>query len=181
MAEPKSIILTGASRGIGLAIAKFLLKDGHKVFLVAKTEEPLLKLKNEFKGQVEFLTADLSDFEVSALILIPFCCAWWNSYNLLSFSVNCVLKSRAAFLLPDHISASPLSFHFGAYCRLFDAQRMLLFSSSSLLASSCSHVIRCYSSPKIGRPKSGVPSSQGFLPNRCSDHQSRNPEPSNTD
>jgi short-subunit dehydrogenase len=65
MSEPKSIILTGASRGIGLAIARFLLKEGHKVFLVARSEEPFQKLKGEFKGQVEYLAADLSDFEVS--------------------------------------------------------------------------------------------------------------------
>jgi short-subunit dehydrogenase len=70
MAEPKSVILTGASRGIGLAMAKFLLMEGHKVFLVARTEEPLQKLKGEFEGQVEFLPADLGDFEVSSLFLI---------------------------------------------------------------------------------------------------------------
>lgn len=65
MAEKKNIILTGASRGIGLAIARYLLNEGHKVFLVARGEEPLVKLKDEFKGQVEYLAADLSDFEVS--------------------------------------------------------------------------------------------------------------------
>jgi short-subunit dehydrogenase len=65
MSEPKSIILTGASRGIGLAIARFLLKEGHRMFLVARSEEPLQMLKGEFERQVEFLTADLSEFEVS--------------------------------------------------------------------------------------------------------------------
>jgi short-subunit dehydrogenase len=64
MSDPKSIILTGASRGIGLAIARYLLKEGHKVFLVARSEAPLEKLKDEFKGQVEFLGTDLSNFEV---------------------------------------------------------------------------------------------------------------------
>jgi short-subunit dehydrogenase len=67
MSNPKSIILTGASRGIGLAIARFLLKEGHKVFLVARSEEPMEKLRGEFKGQVEYLAADLSDFKVSDL------------------------------------------------------------------------------------------------------------------
>lgn len=70
MSEPKSIIITGASRGIGLAIARFLLKGGHKLFLVARSGEPLQKLKDEFEEQVEFLAADLSDFEVSGLRLI---------------------------------------------------------------------------------------------------------------
>merc|ERR1711977_196819 len=60
----KNILLTGASRGIGLAIAKFLLKDSHKVFLVARTAAPMEALKKEFPGQVEFLAADLGDFDV---------------------------------------------------------------------------------------------------------------------
>ena len=70
MSNPKSIILTGASRGIGLAMARFLLKEGHNLFLVARSGEPLEKLKGEFKGQVEYLAADLSDFKVSDLLLI---------------------------------------------------------------------------------------------------------------
>ncbi len=69
MSNPKSIILTGASRGIGLAMARLLLKEGHKVFLVARSGEPLERLKGEFKGQVEYLVADLSDLKVSDLLL----------------------------------------------------------------------------------------------------------------
>ncbi len=64
MSDPKIIILTGASRGIGLAIAQYLLKEGHKVFLVARSEAPLEELKSKFKWQVEFLGADLRNFEV---------------------------------------------------------------------------------------------------------------------
>ncbi|KAH6718466.1 hypothetical protein BKA61DRAFT_599661 [Leptodontidium sp. MPI-SDFR-AT-0119] len=60
----KNILLTGASRGIGLAVARFLLKESHKVFLVARTAAPMEELKKEFPGQVEFLAADLRDFEV---------------------------------------------------------------------------------------------------------------------
>jgi short-subunit dehydrogenase len=64
MSSPKVVILTGASRGIGLAIAKYLLKDGHKLVLVARTAEPLEKLKKEHAGAVEIFTGDLKDFEV---------------------------------------------------------------------------------------------------------------------
>jgi short-subunit dehydrogenase len=72
MANPKTIILTGASRGIGLAIAHFLLKASHKVFLVARTEEPLIELKNEYPGQAEFLAADLADFKVRENAIVFF-------------------------------------------------------------------------------------------------------------
>jgi len=65
----KNIIVTGASRGIGLAIAKYLLKEGHKVFVVARTQEPLEKLKEEFPGKVEFLAGDLKSFEVGPKVI----------------------------------------------------------------------------------------------------------------
>lgn len=60
----KSVLLTGASRGIGLAIAKSLVKDGHKVFAVARTAKPLEELRKEAPGQVEFLAGDVADDEV---------------------------------------------------------------------------------------------------------------------
>jgi len=68
----KVILLTGASKGIGLAIAKHLLaaKENHKLFLVARSEEPLEGLKKEYPGRVEYLCADLSDLTVSVMFLI---------------------------------------------------------------------------------------------------------------
>lgn len=64
MSNQKVIILTGASRGIGLAIAKYLLKDAHKLVLVARSAEPLENLKKQYAGAVEVFTGDLKDFEV---------------------------------------------------------------------------------------------------------------------
>jgi hypothetical protein len=89
MAPSKSIILTGASRGIGLAIAKFLLKESHKVFLVARTAEPLEQLKNEFPGQVEFYAGDLKDFEVCETSMENCLVCWCGGleYRCTSFEV----------------------------------------------------------------------------------------------
>ena len=64
MSTSKSIILTGASKGLGLAIAKYLLRESHKVVLVARTAGPLEKLKADYPGQVEFVAGDLADFSV---------------------------------------------------------------------------------------------------------------------
>jgi NADP-dependent 3-hydroxy acid dehydrogenase YdfG len=64
MLASKVILLTGASRGIGLAVARRLLQESHKLCLVARSSGPLEKLKNEFPGQVEYIAADLSDFSV---------------------------------------------------------------------------------------------------------------------
>ncbi|POS87235.1 hypothetical protein EPUL_001461, partial [Erysiphe pulchra] len=64
--KPKNIILTGASRGIGLAIARYLLLSGNRVLCIARTQEPLDILQKEFPGQVAVLKGDLRDFELGA-------------------------------------------------------------------------------------------------------------------
>ena len=60
----KVIVVTGASRGIGLAIANYLLKASHRIVVVARTVEPLESLKLQYPNQVEILAVDLSDFSV---------------------------------------------------------------------------------------------------------------------
>ncbi|KAH8154308.1 uncharacterized protein LAJ45_02076 [Morchella importuna] len=58
------ILLTGASRGVGLAIAQHLLKHSARLFLVARTAGPLEALKAEFPSQVDYLSGDLADTSV---------------------------------------------------------------------------------------------------------------------
>lgn len=64
MSPSKAIILTGASRGIGLAIAHHLLQNSHNLVLVARSEGPLRALETQYKGQVAVLTGDLADFSL---------------------------------------------------------------------------------------------------------------------
>ena len=64
MAASKVIILTGASRGIGLATAHYLLQRSHKLVLLARSAPPLHDLSAQYTGQVEVLTGDLSDFSL---------------------------------------------------------------------------------------------------------------------
>jgi len=61
---PKTILLTGASRGIGLAIAHYLLKHSHNLVVVARSEAPLRQLEAQYGSQVAVLTGDLSDFSL---------------------------------------------------------------------------------------------------------------------
>ncbi|OKP08292.1 hypothetical protein PENSUB_5659 [Penicillium subrubescens] len=63
----KTIIVTGASRGIGLAIAKYLLTapQAHNVVVVARSVEPLEKLKEQYSKQVEVVNGDLADFSLA--------------------------------------------------------------------------------------------------------------------
>ncbi len=55
------IWLSGASSGLGLALARQLLTDGHQVAVSARRAEPLQTLAGDFPGQVLVLPADLTD------------------------------------------------------------------------------------------------------------------------
>ncbi|KAK4194287.1 putative oxidoreductase [Triangularia verruculosa] len=76
MAEPQVIIVTGASRGIGLATATHLLKAGHKVVLTARSPEKLEELKKEYSAQVRYLAADITlpdtPYKLKELALLHF-------------------------------------------------------------------------------------------------------------
>ncbi len=73
----KVIILTGASRGIGLAIAQYLLQLSNKLVIVARSIEPLDAIKRQFPGQVELVAADVTDFSVCGSLL-PICDHWYQ-------------------------------------------------------------------------------------------------------
>lgn len=66
----KVFIVTGASRGLGLAIAQTLLQDSHKVFLVARTEKDLKALKEQHPSSVDFIAADLADLTVRGRLIL---------------------------------------------------------------------------------------------------------------
>lgn len=59
----RRIWLTGASSGIGLALAEELLKAGHRVALTARTLEPLEALEKRFPLQVLLAPGDVTDLE----------------------------------------------------------------------------------------------------------------------
>lgn len=69
MPTSKVILLTGASRGIGLAAAKFLLEEGHRLVVIARTAGPMEQLKGGFPGKVEVVVGDAAGEEVSSLSL----------------------------------------------------------------------------------------------------------------
>ena len=61
--HPKKIWLTGASSGIGHALAQELLKQGHRLALTARKAAPLTLLAQAYPNQVLVVTADLTVFE----------------------------------------------------------------------------------------------------------------------
>jgi len=57
-----NILLTGVSRGVGLAICKTLLEEGNTVYCVSRTYSDDIKtLEKEYSGKIFFKSADLSD------------------------------------------------------------------------------------------------------------------------
>lgn len=64
MATSKVIIVTGCSRGLGLAIAHYLLQRSHKIVAVARSEQPLRDLEKQYTGQVVVVAGDLADFSL---------------------------------------------------------------------------------------------------------------------
>ncbi|MNF30929.1 putative oxidoreductase [compost metagenome] len=57
----RRIWLTGASSGIGAALAELLLQRGHRLALSARRTEPLNALAERYPGQVLVAPGDLSD------------------------------------------------------------------------------------------------------------------------
>ncbi|THG86392.1 SDR family NAD(P)-dependent oxidoreductase [Pseudomonas sp. A-1] len=72
----KRIWLTGASSGIGAALAEILLQQGHHLALSARSEAPLQALANRWPQQVLVLPGDLVDAEQVRAIGQRIAAAW---------------------------------------------------------------------------------------------------------
>ena len=54
-------LITGASSGIGRDMARVLANKGYDLVIVARNEQRLLELKEEFETNIEVIAMDLSD------------------------------------------------------------------------------------------------------------------------
>lgn len=98
-----NIVITGASKGIGNAIAKKLVANGHHVFLTSRNEGDLDLLKQELlvnnpNAKIHYFPCDVSDkIQIKAL-----------SVSILSlFRQIDVLINNAGAFMPGHIMDEP--------------------------------------------------------------------------
>ena len=65
----RTVLVTGASAGFGLAICKKLASEGYRVIAAARRQDRLERLSENFNGMILPLKLDVSDFEaVDAVI-----------------------------------------------------------------------------------------------------------------
>jgi NAD(P)-dependent dehydrogenase (short-subunit alcohol dehydrogenase family) len=80
MAAGKVVILTGASRGMGLAMAHYLLNNSHNLIVVSRTEAPLRDLEKKYDGQVAVLAGDLADLSLGSKA-VDLAISKWNKLD----------------------------------------------------------------------------------------------------
>lgn len=57
------VLITGASSGIGMEMARYLAKQGHELILVARNKDKLAELQEVLPTKVKIIALDLSDVQ----------------------------------------------------------------------------------------------------------------------
>jgi short-subunit dehydrogenase len=68
----RTTLITGASGGIGEAFARRLAREGHNLFLVARSEEKLQSICSEFRSEhnvtAQFVAVDLTEHDADKIV-----------------------------------------------------------------------------------------------------------------
>lgn len=105
MTIDKTILLTGASSGIGAATAQALAQAGARLVLVARDQTRLEQLARSLPGQPLVLPADLAD-PAAAAPLVAQTLAAYGTLDVLIHNAGVGLAAPVAELSPDDLSAA---------------------------------------------------------------------------
>lgn len=96
MERSKSIVITGASSGIGRALAQAFAADGHRLFICARREEPLAEIAREFPS-IYFAKCDVArESDVNAFFAAGSTRRWKASTVLSRSSPSLPRRSASA-------------------------------------------------------------------------------------
>src|SRR5277367_5283239 len=100
MTQNQTALITGASSGIGLSLAKIFAREGYSLVLVARNESKLKQLAGELKVPITVIPKDLSLPDSQQEI--------YDELNSKSISVD-VLVNNAGFGTYGPFSETPLT------------------------------------------------------------------------
>ena len=80
----KTVLITGASQGIGEAAAKTFMQAGANVMMTARNLDKLEKIKKELGDRTEYLAGDISDSSFASG-LVDFC---YDHFGALDILIN---------------------------------------------------------------------------------------------
>ena len=78
----KTVLITGASRGIGEAAAKTFVQAGANVMLTARTADKLENIQRNLGDRTEYFAGDISDPNIVSE-LVEFCYSHFGTLDIL--------------------------------------------------------------------------------------------------
>ena len=78
----KTVLITGASRGIGEAAAKTFAQAGANVMLTARNADKLKNIKKKLGDQTEYFAGDISNSNIVSQ-LVDFCYSHFGALDIL--------------------------------------------------------------------------------------------------
>lgn len=100
----KTILVTGATDGIGLLTAQKLAAAGHTVLLHGRSPDKLARAAQEVGGEVETYTADLSDLAATTALADEVCAK--------HDSLDALINNAGVLRLPNPITPSGIDARF---------------------------------------------------------------------
>jgi uncharacterized protein len=98
----QTALITGASSGIGLELARVFARNGYNLVLVARSRDKLLaiskELTNQYTSKVDIITADLSAHSASTLV--------YNEIKQLGIEIDVLVNNAGVGLYGEFLNQS---------------------------------------------------------------------------